>query len=67
MAIRIHRPSWDRLDENNKAALVLHEVIYSLVRPVPNRQGDWIQPASTARFITAQVFTKGFLEKQASV
>ncbi|MGE3261020.1 MAG: hypothetical protein AB7K68_04495 [Bacteriovoracia bacterium] len=61
--IRIHRESWNRLNDENKAALLIHEAVYSLVRPVREEGSKFFQPARTAQEITGAFFSSSFLSK----
>lgn len=56
MTIRIHKDTWGRLDDANKVALIVHESIFSLVRPMPVQGGFQVQSSRTAREIVGGFF-----------
>jgi hypothetical protein len=69
--IYIHGPSWRALATDQKAALLLHEVIASLIKPVTGPDGFALQPSLRARQITAALFSpelrrqgKSFLDNE---
>ncbi|KYG65399.1 hypothetical protein AZI87_12690 [Bdellovibrio bacteriovorus] len=52
-AIRIDRKMWHRLDDVNKVALVLHEIVYSAIDPISTGfQSD------LTRFFVSSIFSK---------
>jgi hypothetical protein len=54
--IMINRNLWQQLDDANKVALVLHEVLYALVKPETTSDGIE-QDSVTARELTGYLFT----------
>lgn len=67
MNIRIHKETWGRLDDANKVALIVHEAIFSLVRPMPVEGGYEVQPSRTAREIVGAFFEESLYHKNPSV
>lgn len=65
-SVRIHRPSWKRLDEVNRAALLVHELVYSLIEPSRREDGFSEQSAVRAREITAFLFSRSLSRGGAS-
>lgn len=60
MNIYIDGSQWPRLDDNGKVALILHEAIYSLVKPVDDGSGNMRQPAYIVRAINGNFFTADY-------
>lgn len=57
--IRLHRASWDQLSEQGKIALIIHEAVFSLLKPICNSQSScdiMYQSPRLAREITALFF-----------
>lgn len=55
--ITINTRIWNNMTEENKVALILHELLYSLVRPVPTSDGKFMdQDSWKARKVTASYF-----------
>lgn len=61
--IRIQKNAWDRLDDANKVALIIHEAVFSLSKLTKSSGPLFIQDARTAREITGQFFSANFLAK----
>lgn len=59
-SIRINEDAWTKLDDANKVALIIHEAVYSFVKPKPKGDGIWEQPAETVREFTGNSFTSSF-------
>jgi len=57
-AILINRALWEQLDTANRVALVIHEVIYAMLRPMANGDGTFTQESWDARLITGDLFTE---------
>lgn len=55
--IRLHRPSWLKLSQENRVALIFHEVISGLLRPLCTRNFICDSRSSLARDIVAGIFT----------
>lgn len=60
LIIRINRAAWEKLDGANKIALLIHEAVFSLLRPTPGDGGFMVQPADVAHKITGSFFTNTF-------
>jgi hypothetical protein len=60
LIIRINRAVWQKLDDANKIALLIHEAVFSLLRPIPDDAGFMVQPADVAYKITGSFFTNSF-------
>lgn len=58
--IRINKDLWFQLDESQKIGLIIHEMIYSLLKPfcIDQECNYKKQPARIARQITAMLFNK---------
>ncbi|MBX3018759.1 MAG: hypothetical protein KF767_12780 [Bdellovibrionaceae bacterium] len=54
--IRIHRDSWNRMTDENRIALVFHELIEALLSPHPRDDGSWAQSNLKARELTGLLF-----------
>lgn len=67
MTIRIHKDTWGRLDDANKVALIVHESIFSLVRPTFAEGGYEIQSSRTAREIVGGFFEESLYHKNPSI
>ena len=61
--IRLHRASFERLDDANKTALLVHEAVYSLLFPRRAPDGSFFQSAYAAKEITGCFFNRSFLSK----
>lgn len=57
-AILINRALWEQLDPANRVALIIHEVVYAMLRPMPNGDGTFTQESWDARLITGDLFTE---------
>lgn len=51
--VRINREAWHLMNDENKAALVIHEAVYALIKP----NQDKIQSSPRAREVTGYLFT----------
>lgn len=62
--IRLQSEGWKQLDDANKAALMIHEMVFSLVRlsPINRNQRCLDQLPRTAREITGSFFTASFFQ-----
>ncbi len=56
-SVTIDRKLWQELDEANQVALVLHEMIYAMIKPEQISDNAWEQNANLARQITGYLFT----------
>lgn len=65
--IRIQADAWNRLNDENKIALIIHEAIFSLTKLTKVPFGMFEQSPYTAREITGQLFSPSFLLKPASI
>jgi hypothetical protein len=55
--IRIASGAWRQLDDANRIALIIHEAVYSLLRPICERTSNTcFQSAHTARDLTGRFF-----------
>lgn len=55
--IRIHKKSWSRLNNEQRVVILLHEAIYSLIKPTCENSFCY-QSGRMARAITAALFSK---------
>lgn len=58
LSIRLQRSYWQQLDDKNKIALFIHEIVFSMLKPIPqaNQPSVLHQPARLARQITGDLF-----------
>lgn len=56
--IRIYRPFWNLLNQEHQIALLIHEGVYSLLKPACDVSGFCAQSSRQARTITALLFTE---------
>lgn len=60
--IRIDRAAYARLDDANRVALLLHEAVFSLVRPFPVSDGRAYQSVHVVRDLVGLFFQPEFFE-----
>ncbi|MCM2279674.1 MAG: hypothetical protein NDJ89_16490 [Oligoflexia bacterium] len=56
-SVRVYLPGWRRLDPSNRAALLVHELVYALMKPNRRSDGFSEQEGIRAREITAYLFS----------
>jgi|GEM_PF-2591387 len=66
--IRIHRQSWLEMSVENRVALILHEALYSLLKPLCGfdqklQEQSCLQSARKARSLTGELFTASTFER----
>ena len=57
-SILISRAIWDQLDVGNKAALIVHEIVYAMLTPKSDGAGKLVQESWDAREIVGEIFTE---------
>lgn len=63
--IRVHNESWNRLNDRNKIALIIHEAIYSLLKPKCEESPyRCFQSARVARNIVGKLFMADFFHNR---
>ncbi len=62
-AIMINKKIWDQLDSANQVALMLHEIVYAMLRPQPNGDGTFVQESWDARLIVGDFFSSQAFER----
>ncbi len=61
-SIRIDQKAYQRLDDANRVALIIHEAVYSLVRPLPAGDGRSYQSSYVARDLVGLFFRAEFFK-----
>lgn len=67
LVIRVHGPSWNLMNAENRIALILHEVIEALLTPKPGHNSGLTQSTLKARELTSLLFMPDLLDRSSLI